>query len=451
MGNHIQTCQPTLKRDKLFPGNMLEGNLRVVATEDVQVYGVRVSVVGSQYHKYTSGSGKHRSTHITRVPFSVTTVTCFGGAENSKQEHTLRAGTHDFPFALILSPAALPSARLAIGSTVVACEWAVNGVVDVSGRFNEAGSVPFQVFSLVPYQRWIQPSPAQKSEEKELVCCCCCGKGHTAGKASMTRTLFASDRDAFEFECEIDNSRGEDKINGVNVALVAVAVPKVGYTHLRPWATAVSTTVHCPVEPGQRGVARGSLRLEANAVCTIQSSVLDVNYSCNFVLQADGCCITNPVIAIPIEVYHTVDNTGAAQVMQQLQMNIQPMDLSALQSRGQFEVPNLMSNANTPAWGQVAPPQAPAGWPPQGFPTGPQPNIATGIPLELQQQQQQYGAPSSAPAGYGQEHQQQQWGAPPPPPPHPGAGFPGFATYPEMNPYFVTGQQVGQNPSSPKM
>ena len=113
MGNNIQRCQPSLSRDSYFPGNPLQGNVNVVATDNVEYYGIRVEIIGTLWMKWESSTGKSRTTHYSTNIFSKTVITVAGDSEQTAQKkktvHSLEKGEHNYPFSTILSPATLPS------------------------------------------------------------------------------------------------------------------------------------------------------------------------------------------------------------------------------------------------------------------------------------------------------------------------------------------------------
>ena len=152
----------------------------------------------------------------------------------------------------MLSPATLPTAHANQGSTRARVFWKVRAVVDVSGRLNEAGECEFTVYSAMPAALHQQPSMKTDSFDQEVNCCCCCSKGRIAATAAVDKTNVSMDRDSINFTVSLDNSNGEDDIEGVTACAIVTCIPKIGPTSLRPSEAWFSNRLQCNVPRGQK-------------------------------------------------------------------------------------------------------------------------------------------------------------------------------------------------------
>lgn len=417
MGNNIQKCQPTLTRASYFPGNLLEGSVQVVASENVEFYGIRVYVEGVAWYRWETGSGKHRHVHYSTNIFSKTVITVAGDSEEAaaqkKNTYTLTKGEHVYPFACMLSPATLPTAQAGQGSTRARVFWRVRAVVDVSGRLNEAGECGFEVYSAMPAQLHSMPSAKTQSFNEDVTCCCCCSKGKIGATATVDKTNVSLDRDSINFTVMIDNTQGEDDIEAITACAAVTCIPKIGPTQLRPTEAWFSNRIPVKVPAGQQGQVQGAIQLKPGAPPTITSAVCDYKWNFVAIVEESGCYTVNPRLPIEINVAHYVDATGVAQMILQQQLSFQPiMNPAMLTQPGLFEVPNY-ANQTSPSFSQV-----PA---PQGYAMNQQGMQNPAMAWNGQPQMTNYAA-----------------GGMPPPPPT--GAFPGFTTFPE-GAYFVEAQK----------
>lgn len=390
MGNNIQVCQPSLTRDSYFPGNPIQGSVRVVATDNVEYYAIRAAIVGVYWCQYEERSGNHSRTVTSTNVFSKTVITVAGDTEQvatgSKKKHQLPKGEHHFPFQCILSPATLPTAACQSGSDKSKIFWEVVGEVDVAGRLNQAGKVAFTVYSPVPKIKHDMPSQASIQQDFPVRCCChcccpacCCSHGKIHATAAIDRSCIALDRDRVNFTISVDNTDSTEQIVAVNAVLQCSVIPKIGPKKVRPQQVFFNKKIPVTIEGGKVGQVTGVIELTPGAPPTITSSVVDFRWTFTAIVEESGCMTVNPRVPIDVELYHTVDDTGAAQYIMQQQFAFQPiMNAADLDRRGVYEVPN-MSNANfanNNGMTMMMSPAANAFYPP--------PPPQQGIPMQMQ-------------------------------------------------------------------
>jgi hypothetical protein len=368
MGNNIQSCRPSLTRDKFFPGNRLEGAVLVVVKDNIDnVNAIRLEVVGEAFFRWTTGSGKNRRTHVVRRIFSSTRLTLFGNYEatSGSKTHRLSQGQHVYPFAMILSPATLPSCTIH-GGTLIKIQWYCRSVVDVSGRFDEAGACPFTVFSPIPHEIWMRNSYSSSNLHSKISCCCCISKGEFSAQAVMQKSILALDRDTLAWTVKIDNTKCTELIDEIEVSLICYAKPKIAATHRSTSQYFFQTKVKCHIAAGAQGEVSGTLPLRGGDAIppTLVSAVIDFEWKVAFSISVDWA--TDPVFYIPVVIASTVLQDPFANVMMQQQQSFVPMAEQMLQQRnGMFEVQNQAQGVG------VLPPPPP---PPPGFAPMPQIN-----------------------------------------------------------------------------
>jgi hypothetical protein len=128
-------------------------------------------------------------------------------------------------------------------------------------------------------------------------------------KIGISRTLIALDRDVITITADVDNSKGEVKLDAIHVTLTSNLTAQVrGEGSRSTRITAGRTSIPLALEPGQSRSVTGSLSLNARATPTFRGSHTESNYVIQMCLQVSGA--SDEDVAFPVHVVQSVDASG---------------------------------------------------------------------------------------------------------------------------------------------
>lgn len=333
-------CKLSLSRTSYFPGNQIAGVLSVTTRDPTEFHGLRVAIQGVACVRWPLVGAKAGNAAVAvnwrREVFSRTVVHIAGDVDEAvaaASRHRLPAGQQDFPFSALLSPQAAPSARVSalFKKHPARILWEIVTEVGLPGvGWQECGHCFFTVLSPLPSAVWQAPSAVTVSSSTPVKSgnCQCCGNvgwccfaavdnGSVQVKVSLDKTTVALDRDRIvKFTVKIDNTAGENDVQGITVGLQCVCVPK--FQSVEPLTAGspysrrlyLSSSVPANVPAGQVGEVTGQLDFSPTAhdlPPTVESSVMDFKNQFVVSLRQSGCCVVDTkVSAIDFTVGHSV-------------------------------------------------------------------------------------------------------------------------------------------------
>jgi hypothetical protein len=167
------------------------------------------------------------------------------------------------------------------------------------------------VINMVPHAQHSNPGALSTPKHFDLTCCCCISRGSVDARLGLSRTLIALDRDVITVVADVDNSKGEAKLNAIGASLTSTLTATIpGEGTKRAEISAGSMTIPLQLEAGQtRNGVQGTMRLNPTATPSFFGAFTKSEYHIKLTLDVDWA--TDEDVHFPVYVVQSVDASGA--------------------------------------------------------------------------------------------------------------------------------------------
>jgi hypothetical protein len=282
-----------LKNHVFYPGNIIEGVVKVENGANIDFSAVRLKVCAKEkVHlveeiREVVGHGENQRTETRKVHHQNTNVvykqllTLAGNmkSQGSSQKYHMPGGTFYYPFSWQLPDNLPPSFSKKFTDNYAEIVYYVKAYVDIHTGREAKDKEIFTVLSPMPISQWGHRAPADVSRNHEVTCCCCCDKGNVQARIFMDRTLISIDRDHLQIFADMDNTGGKEPVEGIEFSLNCSITYKAG-GHIERQAFKVGHQLMTKqIEPGTKGLVNGVIALRRDLIPSITTPNIEVKYT----------------------------------------------------------------------------------------------------------------------------------------------------------------------------
>ena len=323
-----------LDRHVYYPGNAITGVVEANVTSPISFVAIRVKVTAKErvvitkqeitYYQDQNGMQQQRSTPRTYCASTAVwkqLLTLCGQMKNggSRMSQTLPPGRYVFPFQFVLPLGVPPSFIRNSGDDRAALTYCVKAYVDIPNGKDAKVREYLTVLSALPISQWAHKAPLSVDRQWNVTCCCCISKGVVSARIYMDRSLFAIDRDSVMIYADVDNTRGEEPVQSLEVSLRNCIQYRAQGQAETNYVTVGHNLIQQVVPPGQRGIIQGIVPVPRNAVPTVSTMNCTSTYTMDIELNIPMA--SDPKHSFPVVLCQSVDETNAQMpVGQQQQM-----------------------------------------------------------------------------------------------------------------------------------
>eukprot|EP00759_Apiculatamorpha_spiralis_P051276 PhF_6_TR5170/c0_g1_i1/m.7405 len=309
-----QTC--------LFPGNSLQGCLRITCTADTKVRAVRLLVRGYEsYHfsKQESSQNADGTTEFRTVDYNGRVhvldlhLTLAGFLPHQSGEFVMPRGEWAYPFQVTLPVGLPPSYEYTYGSDSASMRYAVTGYVDIPWGKDAEMDFPFQILSCCPLSQWQASVPRDIPQNINVTLCCCIDKGSLTINSRIARTLLVMGYDPAYIRVSID-SKCEEPINAVLLKLMqrnTTNDPRQTDVNVR---TVMKHKQVTNIQPKTQAVVDLSFTIPRGILPSFTGVHVRSEYY--LMLEFDIPNASDPTVEFPVHIVQAVDNTNFFQPVQ---------------------------------------------------------------------------------------------------------------------------------------
>jgi hypothetical protein len=314
-------CNLELRRRTFFPGNVVEGCFHAQVKSEISIVAVRLKITGKEKvlirRREGTGDNARTVTYTSTAVVYKQLITLAGQLKcsNNRNKTTVPAGDYHYPFSFVLPTTLPPSFFYQLSDDHAHMQYSIKGYIDIPMGRDAKQKQFFTVLNCVPATQWIQRFPAGNRMSMPITFCCCISKGTVSAGVSLDRTLFAIDRDSVTVVCDIDNSLGQEPVNGIEVVLRNHQTLRAsGRTEYNTRNIGSQMIRNQPIPPGGRGQLHGTLMIPRHAVPSITGH--HVNSSYELVVSFDIPWATDPEMKFPVRCVQSVDESNYFPAMQ---------------------------------------------------------------------------------------------------------------------------------------
>ncbi len=308
-----------LKRYVYYPGNVVEGFVELNVSSPINMVAIRVKATGKEKivcrrEEYDTDRHGHRTsrTRITRETVCVykQLITLAGQMKctGMRGEIMVPPGRYVYPFVFQLPVNIPPSFAKRAGNDEADILYHIKAYVDIPYGRDAVDRQWFTVVKPLPVQQWIARAPAEVNQAWHVTLCCCIDKGTVTGRIYMDRTLIAIDRDNLTVIAELDNTKGQEPIESLEITL---------WNHLTYRAQNISEDdrvnegtnfINQVIPAGAKGRIAGTIPLRRNLVPTIITWNITSVYTIDIELNIPMA--TDPKHTFPVILAQSVDESN---------------------------------------------------------------------------------------------------------------------------------------------
>ncbi|CAD8109170.1 unnamed protein product [Paramecium primaurelia] len=316
-----------------FAGDVVKGNIYLhIIKPGYHGNVVQFSIVGKEKTRWTTGSGKHRTTHYGKNVFHRDTVVI-----NTFLNENLMVGQFVFPFELHLPPN-LPGSFHYHQHILASLNYKVKArVISTSNSINDIKNKQ-EIIIREPIKEVLQVS--SKQETAYLRTWCCKEQGSSSISAKVAKNLYFP-AEFVQITYDIDNSDCKLNIENVDVIIVNRLNIKSNSGSSCHMEFKLSALSHNGIQKGMK------IQPSAQIGCSLQlvnaqhpEIVLTPSTTGNFVnssyyvkispnYEGCTCCSTKPIVLVPITVLAVLPQDYLEPIAQQPD-NWQPQSFQPL-------------------------------------------------------------------------------------------------------------------------
>ena len=165
------------------------------------------------------------------------------------------------------------------------------------------------MISALPISQWAQKAPLSVDRAWNVTCCCCISKGVVSARIYMDRSWFAIDRDSVMIYADVDNTRGEEPVQSLEVSLRNCIQYRAQGQAETNYVTVGCSHIPQLVPPGQRGIIQGIVPVPRDAVPTVSTMNCTSTYTMQVALNIPMA--SDPMHSFPVVLCQSVDETNA--------------------------------------------------------------------------------------------------------------------------------------------
>ncbi|CAD8062611.1 unnamed protein product [Paramecium sonneborni] len=302
-----------------FAGDIVKGNIYLhIIKPGYHGNIVQFSIVGKEKTQWTTGSGKHRTTHYGKNVFHRDAVVI-----NTFLDENLMVGQFVFPFELHLPPN-LPGSFTYHHATLASLNYKVKArVISTSKSINDIKNKQ-EIIIREPIKEILQVS--SKQETANLTTWCCKQQGVSSISATVQKNLYFPG-EFVQITYEVDNSNCKLNIENVDIMIVNklnLRSNSGSQCHLEFNLNALS---HNGVQQGQKIQPSQSKGISLQLINSQYLLALTPSTTGNFVnssyyvkiipnFEGCTCCSSKPIVLVPITVLAVLPQDYAQPIVQ---------------------------------------------------------------------------------------------------------------------------------------
>jgi hypothetical protein len=317
--------QISLRYTTLYPGNILEGVVVLNVSSPVEYTAVRVKLCGKERINITQTEtiveGENRRTvkhnyresscvykQLITVAGAMKTQGGGGGFFSSNPTLTMPAGQWNYPFAIQLPGNIPPSFSKKVSDDFAEIVYFLKAYVDIPSGRDAVHRAHFAVIRPMPIAQHLQAAPFSAEKTFDVTCCFCVDKGKVSARMFMDRTLIAIDRDFLNVHFDLDNSKGEEPIESIEITLRQELKYTAQGRSERSTIVAGKNFIKKTIPGGQRDTIAGIIPINRNLVPSLMTTNILSQYSILAELNIPNA--TDPAQLINVIVAQTVDESN---------------------------------------------------------------------------------------------------------------------------------------------
>ena len=311
----------TLKNQVFYPGNVIEGVVRVQNGSDIDFTAVRLKLCAKEkvhiVERRTDAEGRVHKEDFYATNVAYKQLLTLAGTMKSQpngQRHRMPGGTFYYPFSWQLPTNLPPSFSKLVSDDFAEMVYYVKAYVDIPTGRDAKDKAIFSVLRPMPVSQWIHRAPADVSRNHEVTCCCCIGKGHVQARIFMDRTLISIDRDHLQIFADINNEAGEEPVEGIEFGLHCTIVYRAGHKRETNSYRVGHQFLKSGIPAGGKGLVNGVIQLSRDLLPTITTPNVEIRYKVTIEINIPYA--SDPCETFDVLLAQSVDDTNFVPALQ---------------------------------------------------------------------------------------------------------------------------------------
>lgn len=305
----------TTRHQVFYPGNVIEGVVRIDNKSDIDFSAVRLKICGKEkvhlvQNRTDSNGESHRHDYYATTVVYKQLLTLAGNmkSQRSSQRHRMPGGTFYYPFSWQLPNNLPPSFSKKVSDDHADIVYYVKAYVDIPAGRDAKDKAIFTLLRPMPVAQWIHRAPADVTRNHAVTLCCCIDKGNVHARIFMDRTIISIDRDHLQIFADINNEGGQEPVEGIEFSLNCVLTyraqnhqeinrQRVGHHFLKS-----------NIPAGGKGLVNGIIELRRDLLPTITTRNVDIKYTVSIEINIPYA--SDPCEKFPVVLAQSVDETN---------------------------------------------------------------------------------------------------------------------------------------------